>query len=65
MTNQNELTAEEQAALEAKREYHRNYYKKNKKKYNENAKRWRKDNPDKVAAANQRYWLKKAQEKRA
>lgn len=24
--------------------------------------RWRKANPDKVKAANERYWLKKAQE---
>ncbi|WP_391123479.1 phosphatase [Psychrobacillus sp. L3] len=42
-----ELTEEEKLVLSAKREYAREYRKKNKEKIN---------------AANQRYWLKKAKE---
>lgn len=36
-----------------------------KKARREYKKEWRKNNPDKVKAANERYWLKKAAEKRA
>lgn len=36
-----------------------------KKARREYKKEWRKNNPDKVKAANERYWLKKAVEKRA
>ena len=36
-----------------------------KKAHREYKREWRKNNPDKVKAANERYWLKKAAEKRA
>lgn len=61
----NETKSPEELALEAKREYHRNYYRKNKKKLNAKAKQWREENPEKAAESNRRYWMKKALEKRA
>lgn len=61
----NETKTLEELALEAKREYHRNYYQKNRKKLNAKAKAWREANPEKAAESNRRYWEKKALEKRA
>lgn len=51
-----------QEAAEAKREYMREYYRKNKKKLLEQRKEWARNNKDKVAAANQRYWEKRAKQ---
>lgn len=61
----NEAKSPEELILEAKREYHRNYYRKNKPKLKAKSKRWREENPEKAAEANRRYWEKKVQEKRA
>lgn len=55
MTNQ--LTEQE---LEAKRAYHREYYRKNRKELLEKRKKWVENNRDKVAATNKRYWEKRA-----
>lgn len=50
-----ELTEfEKEEIKKARREYNREY-----------KKEWRKNNPDKVRAANERYWLKVAAKKRA
>lgn len=53
------------AAKEAQREYNQKYYLENKKRLDEKNKKWRKDNPEKVAAANRRYWINKAAKKQA
>ncbi len=45
---------------EARREYYRNYYKKNKDKIKEYQNNWRRENPDKVKEYNRQYWIKKA-----
>lgn len=47
-------------AKEARREYQRNYYGKNKKKILDYQKRWRAENPDKVKQYLDNYWEKKA-----
>lgn len=52
--------SEEEKIKEAKREYHRNYYRKNREKIKDQQKKWRAENPDKVIATNNRYWSKKA-----
>lgn len=59
-----ELTPEEkEAILEQKRAYHRKYYQENRKKLRQQHKEWREANPDKVKAANDRYWLNQAKKK--
>lgn len=61
MANANkEMTPEEKVILEAKREYHRDYYRRNRKERLAKHKEWRENNPDKVKAANERYWLKRS-----
>lgn len=49
-------------ALEARREYYRNYYRDNKDKILEYQKEWRKDNPDKVKQYMKNYWENQRQE---
>lgn len=53
---------EEELIAEAKRQYHRDYYKKNKKKLREYNRQYRKDNPEKIREINKNYWLRKARE---
>ncbi len=48
-------------AAKMKREYHRQYQKKNKEKLNDYVRKWRSENPDKVRQYNQSYWERKAQ----
>lgn len=57
-----QLKTEEELIRDAKRAYHREYRKKNRKRILEQQKQWRADNPDKVAAINHRYWVNKAKE---
>lgn len=63
MTEQKPPTPEEEKKiLEAKREYYRNYYRKNRKKLREYQQQWRNKNPEKVAQSNQNFWLQQAQQ---
>lgn len=55
----------EELAMEARRAYQREHYRRNRKKINEKQRQWRAANPEKVRQYNQNYWLKKAQEKEA
>lgn len=56
-----DLTEEEAEKIrEAKREYHRGYYARNKERIQEKNRKWRAENPDKVRKSNQEYWLKQA-----
>lgn len=48
-------------AASLKREYHRQYQKKNKDKLNDYVRKWRSENPDKVRQYNQSYWERKVQ----
>lgn len=50
------------AAVEARREYARAWREKNREHINEYQRKWNKENPDKVRAAKDRYWEKKAAE---
>lgn len=50
------------AALEARRAYIRNWKKKNHARLLEYQKKWRKENPEKVKQYAERYWEKKAAE---
>lgn len=64
MTEPKKITeAELELIREEKRQYAQKYYQKNKKALAEKQKEWRRNNPDKVKAANQRHWLKKVQKK--
>jgi len=47
-------------AVEARREYCRAYRQKNAERINKNLSAWRKANPDKVRAAENRYWERRA-----
>lgn len=49
-------TVTEEEIKEEKRQYYRDYYRENRKQIRENQKKWRAENPDKVAAKNARYW---------
>ena len=49
-------------AKEARKEYMREWRKKNMSHVNAYARRWRKNNPEKVAAMAARYWEKKAEQ---
>lgn len=59
------MTEKTQAQIirEEKNAYMREYRKKNRKKIAAYEKKWRDENPEKVAQANQRHWLKKAEER--
>ena len=58
-----QLTQEqEQAALEARRAYQREYRAKNPEKQREYMRDWRARNKDKVRAYNAAYWARKAQQ---
>lgn len=46
----------------ARREYAREWRKRNREALREYNRRWREDNPDKVAATTARYWQRKAEE---
>lgn len=48
-------------ALEAKKAYDREYRKRNRQRINQQQKEWRRNNPNKVRAQNERYWQKKAE----
>lgn len=52
---------EKQKALEARRRYQRERYRKNRDKICEQQNAWRRDNPEKVKEYNMRYWLKRAE----
>lgn len=54
------MTAE---AAEAKRNYMREYRKRNRIRLNEYRKKWAKENPEKVKAYMERQWERKAKEK--
>lgn len=61
-----ELSKEEQdLAREARNAYQRKYAKENRKRINQHQRKWHKDNPGKAKEYNQRYWLKKATERKA
>lgn len=45
-----------------RKEYHREYYKKNRAEILKRQKEWRKANPDKMAEYQARYWEKKTAE---
>lgn len=60
----NQKTVEE-IAREKKRQYYQEYYRKNRKKINEQKREWRAANPDKVRQYNENYWLRKAEELKA
>lgn len=49
-------------AKEARREYCRRYRAANREKMNAYQRTWKQNNPDKVKAAQERYWTKKAAE---
>ena len=49
--------SENQNELERRRAYQREYYAKNKKRLNERAANWRKNNPDKVRTSKQNWWV--------
>lgn len=51
----NNVTLKE-AAAEARREYGREYRKRNKEKLDEYQRQWRKDHPDKVKEYAENYW---------
>lgn len=53
------------AAKAARRDYLREYKRKNAAKINAYNRKWRKDNPEKVKEYNLKYWSKKAQEAQA
>ena len=53
----------ERIAKEQRREYMREYQKKNRTKCNEYQRKWNAKNKDKVKAIQKKYWLKKAIEK--
>lgn len=55
----------EKMALEARREYNREYRKKNAEHLKKYHKEWSEQNRDKLRANRQRYWQKKALEKLA
>lgn len=48
------------AATEARRQYQKEYKRKNADKINEYQRKWRKANPEKVKAYEAKYWSKKA-----
>lgn len=61
-----ELSKEEQdLAREARNAYQRKYAKENRKRINQHQRNWHKANPGKAKEYNQRYWLKKAEERKA
>ena len=47
-------------AKKARREYYREYRKKNRERINENYRKWTRENPEKAKAIQARYWQKKA-----
>lgn len=49
-------------AREQRREYMRHYREKNRERINENARRWRAENPEKVRVYIERYWARKSVE---
>ena len=49
-----------ESAKEARREYLKEWRKKNRDKWNAYQKKWRKNNPDKCNEYQTRYWEKKA-----
>lgn len=51
----------DEAAKEARRQYHREYAKHNRKRLNEAQNRWRQANPEKVREYDERYWKRKAE----
>ena len=51
----------DEAAKEARRQYHREYAKNNRKRLNEAQNRWRQANPEKVREYDERYWKRKAE----
>ena len=58
-----QLTQEqEQAAVEARRAYQREYAARNREKQREYMRDWRARNKDKVRAYNAAYWARKAQQ---
>lgn len=56
---------EDEKIRQARREYAKEYRKKNKKKIAEQQKLWREQNPEKVKAINRDYWLRKAERMKA
>lgn len=55
--------AEREKILAEKRAYKRKYYKENREKILATHKRFREENPEKIKAYQERYWLKKATQK--
>ena len=51
---------EKQKAIEARRQYQRDRYRKNREQIREQQNAWRRDNPEKVKEYNLKYWLKRA-----
>lgn len=51
----------DEIAREAMKSYRRKYNEKNRKRLNEYARKWRKENPEKVAIIQNRYWTNVAQ----
>mgnify|MGYP000943017355 CR=1 FL=1 len=50
----------EAKAVELKRAYKRNWYKKNKEHCRAYARKWRRENPERVAEYNRQYWERQA-----
>ena len=50
----------EEKVRQARAEYQREYYKKNKRRLREYQNKWRKDNPERVKQYNTNYWLKQS-----
>ena len=51
----------EEKVRQARAEYQREYYKKNKRRLREYQNKWRKDNPERVKQYNTNYWLKQSE----
>ena len=51
----------ETAAAAARREYQREWARKNPDKVRQYQRKWARNNPDKVKAAQERYWARKAE----
>ena len=63
MTNNQKVTpAEEELIRDAQRNYHAEYYKKNKKRILERNKKWNQENVEKRKEINRNYWLRKAKQ---
>ena len=52
-------------AIEKRREYHREYRRKNRDRLNAYQSAWRRNNPDKVQTYLENHWTKKAEEETA